>query len=78
MQSGAYEEEASSGNGRTLPPAVIRKINTKSSEGGRGYCDFCRTYFCMGYIKSVKVSAFVTGLACSDCVKLQKLQVLYS
>jgi hypothetical protein len=52
-----------------MSPELIRNIARSSSEGGRIICDKCGNGFGSGYVKPVKLSAFVTGNACDDCRK---------
>ena len=71
------DKDKPSGKGkRFFPKDKIRKEAMESNSGGRGYCEWCKNYFCMDYIRNVKKSPFGQSMACIDCVKENNLQVI--
>ena len=67
-----------SGRRRFLPPHIIRKMNAyeKGSTKGHARCNWCKKSFIGNYCRPVRVGFLSEEMACRDCVKNHKLEVI--
>ena len=59
-----------------ISPAKRRELASLDYSGGRGQCHFCKTSFCMAYLKPCKVALFLVELVCNDCRVARNLPVI--